>query len=514
MGTVSSLKVITTDASLTGWGAIHEGVPTEGTWSPAFRSNHINYLELMAVLLALKRFEPFVTDCHVPGRTDNAATKCYINKQGGLAFPALDALARELTLWCDSRLSRSERRVWLDFRTAQRIFCPGAGTITTFCLSTQGWRNKSSIGTAVPRWTCCIGREREALTFLLDPRDCSFGPGGPSTRMAEGTPLRVPSIPPDPPSAGQGQASRPVGAPSSPRVGDVEVGDSSSPLRPPVAFFPTQGPRESGEQRHPSPQASGAGPVGLARQRECLAAVGLTPGVVNCIQGARAPSTRALCDAKWKVFHKWCSAQSPGWCLPKHLLVRSFGSCRAGLAKASPTLLLWSIWLPSLLATPDTLADRSLSIPWSPFLKGVRRATATDKPLFPLWDLAVVLEGLCKPPFEPLRSADIRTLSLRTVLLVALTTTKRVRDIHALSVDQECMRFSDDRRTVWLKPNLKFVTKNLRVPEVTAKLVAFHPPPFLTDEGKRLHCLCPVRALRLYVQRTWSTGSSGQLCLL
>ena len=111
MGTVSSLKVITTDASLTGWGAIHEGVPTEGTWSPAFRSNHINYLELMAVLLALKRFEPFVTDCHVPGRTDNTATKYYINKQGGLAFPALDALARELTLWCDSRLSRSERRV-------------------------------------------------------------------------------------------------------------------------------------------------------------------------------------------------------------------------------------------------------------------------------------------------------------------------------------------------------------------------------------------------------------------
>ena len=221
--------------------------------------------------------------------------------------------------------------------------------------------------------------------------------------------------------------------------------------------------------------------MGLACQRECLAAVGLTPGVVNCIQGARAPSTRALCDAKWKLFHKWCSAQSPGWCLPKHLLVRSFGSCRAGLAKASPTLLLWSIWLPSLLVTPDTLASRSLSIPWSPFLKGVRRATATDKPLFPLWDLAVVLEGLCKPPFEPLRSADIRTLSLMTVLLVALTTTKRVRDIHALSVDQECMRFSDDRWTVWLKPNLKFVTKNLRVPEVTAKLVAFHPPPFLTD---------------------------------
>ena len=104
VGMVSSLKVITTDASLTGWGAVHEGMSAKGTWSPAFRTKHINYLELMAVLLALKRFEPFVKDCHVLVRTDNTATKYYINKQGGLASLELDALARELALWCDSRL--------------------------------------------------------------------------------------------------------------------------------------------------------------------------------------------------------------------------------------------------------------------------------------------------------------------------------------------------------------------------------------------------------------------------
>ena len=104
VGMVHSLTVVTTDASLTGWGAVHDGRTARGTWGPALRSRHINYLELMAVLLALKRFEPFVRDCHVLIRTDNTATMYYINKQGGLASPALDALARELTLWCDSRL--------------------------------------------------------------------------------------------------------------------------------------------------------------------------------------------------------------------------------------------------------------------------------------------------------------------------------------------------------------------------------------------------------------------------
>ena len=31
---------------------------------------------------------------------------------------------------------------------------------------------------------------------------------------------------------------------------------------------------------------------------------------------------------------------------------------------------------------------------FAPFMKGVRRATTTDKSLFPSWDLAVVLSGI------------------------------------------------------------------------------------------------------------------------
>ncbi|TKS65923.1 hypothetical protein D9C73_028580 [Collichthys lucidus] len=58
MGTVSSRKVVTTDASLSGWGGIFEGRGVRGRWSQALQRLHINVLELSAVFLSLKHFLP------------------------------------------------------------------------------------------------------------------------------------------------------------------------------------------------------------------------------------------------------------------------------------------------------------------------------------------------------------------------------------------------------------------------------------------------------------------------
>ena len=100
IGTVILRKVITTDASL----KVQEGRLASGVWDPSLTA-HINYLELIAVFLALKHSETLIQGCHVVIRTDNTTTMCYINKQGGLASPRLDALAHNLMLWCSSRLA-------------------------------------------------------------------------------------------------------------------------------------------------------------------------------------------------------------------------------------------------------------------------------------------------------------------------------------------------------------------------------------------------------------------------
>ena len=104
MGTILSRKVVTTDASMLGWGATLDGMAVRGTWDSSQRAAHINYLELMAVFLALRHFEPCISGRHVLVRTDNTTTMCYINKQGGLRSRVLHQLAHKLILWCDKHL--------------------------------------------------------------------------------------------------------------------------------------------------------------------------------------------------------------------------------------------------------------------------------------------------------------------------------------------------------------------------------------------------------------------------
>ena len=147
----------------------------------------------------------------------------------------------------------------------------------------------------------------------------------------------------------------------------------------------------------------------------------------------------------------------------------------------------------------------------SRFMAGASNLRTVTRSLFPSWDLVIVLDGLGRPPFEPLESSSMKLLSFKTILLLALTTAKRVSDLHALSVSPECMRFGNDGRKVLLKPNLAFVPKNRVVIHEPVELVAFHPPPFTGVEDERLHRLCPVRALKLYCERTRTMRTSSQL---
>ncbi|KAL0199690.1 hypothetical protein M9458_002877, partial [Cirrhinus mrigala] len=105
LGSVSLRKVVTTDASLTGWGAVFQGRSINGRWTPQFRRLHINMLELMAVFLALKHFRPFLEGFHVLVRTDNTTVVAYINRQGGTRSLQLHNLARKLIVWSAAHFS-------------------------------------------------------------------------------------------------------------------------------------------------------------------------------------------------------------------------------------------------------------------------------------------------------------------------------------------------------------------------------------------------------------------------
>lgn len=96
---------MTTDASLTGWGATFEGRAVNGIWPSELTHAHINYLELMAVFLALKHFLPLLMDKHVLLKSDNSmVVVVYVNRQGGTRSLQLHRLARKILLWSSSRL--------------------------------------------------------------------------------------------------------------------------------------------------------------------------------------------------------------------------------------------------------------------------------------------------------------------------------------------------------------------------------------------------------------------------
>ncbi len=99
MGAIHRRHMITTDASMTGWGAVFEGRPARWEWTGEFLSWHINCLELRAVFLALIHFLPVLGKHHVIVRTDNMAVVSHINRQGGSRSRTLDRLACRLLIW-------------------------------------------------------------------------------------------------------------------------------------------------------------------------------------------------------------------------------------------------------------------------------------------------------------------------------------------------------------------------------------------------------------------------------
>ncbi|CAM4657101.1 unnamed protein product [Leuciscus chuanchicus] len=104
LGMTSRRKVISTDASNSGWGALYEGRPVFGLWAASERRLHINCLEMTAVENALRYFLPLLKGHNVLVRTDNMSVVSYINRQGGLRSRSLHKLAERLLLWAHHNL--------------------------------------------------------------------------------------------------------------------------------------------------------------------------------------------------------------------------------------------------------------------------------------------------------------------------------------------------------------------------------------------------------------------------
>ena len=173
-------------------------------------------------------------------------------------------------------------------------------------------------------------------------------------------------------------------------------------------------------------------------------------------------------------------------------------------------------------AIADKLGDTTVNISKDDNLTRLLDSFHRDRPKgrrgVPSWNLSLVLHQLTKAPFEPLREASLKHLTFKTIFLLALGLGKRRSEIHAWQ--HKNIRHQSDWSKVSLVPSPSFLSKNQLAkegPESVAPVVIPALAPTLDRSLKSDRSLCPIRALRYYLDRTsdrvknWSLSPSGKV---
>ncbi|KAI2660031.1 ORF V: Enzymatic polyprotein [Labeo rohita] len=380
---------------------------------------HINCLEMLAVFRALNNFLPDLIGRHVLVRTDNTAVVYYINHQGGLHSCPLYKLAHQILVWSQDKL--------LSLRA---VHVSGHLNMGADILSRQGQRLREWMlhPEVVKQIWRVFGQAQVDLFVTQENVQCPHwfsqthpAPLGLDAMVQTWPSLRLYAFPPIILLPGVLERVRRDGV----RLLLV------APYWPARAWFSDLISLLDGS------------PWEIPVRRDLLSQAGGT------ILHPR-PELWKL----WSSLHEetvcpevaWCEhcQQDPVNCPVGTVLEFLQDRFSAGLAHSTLRVYVAAISahhtpLGGMSVCKDPLVVR--------FLRGALRLRPPVRPRVPTWDLVVVLEALCGPPFEPIEESSDHHLSVKTVLLLALTSLKRVGDLQALSVAPSHLKFA----LAWLK---------------------------------------------------------------
>ena len=167
-------------------------------------------------------------------------------------------------------------------------------------------------------------------------------------------------------------------------------------------------------------------------------------------------------------------------------------------------------------AIADKLGSASVNVSKDENLNHLLDSFHRDRPKgcwgVPSWNLSLVLHRLTNPPFEPLRKASLKHLTFKTVFLLALGSGKRRSEIHAWL--NKNIRHQADWSKVSLYPFPSFLSKNhlaKESPECVAPVVMPALAPTLDKSLKEDRSLCPMQALRYYLDKTQDLRQGKEL---
>lgn len=266
----------------------------------------------------------------------------------------------------------------------------------------------------------------------------------------------------------------------------------------------SEGPPNAGPPSSPKYPASQVDR--LVTEEQMLKNKGLSDKLVSTLLNSRKEVTRAIYFKTWKRFNSWCAIRILSPQEIASVLEFLHEGMEMGLAAST---------LKVQVAALSVFLERQLSR--EPliirFFKALARARPIPFKFFPRWDLSVVLRGLIKGPFEPPEEASIRLWSLKIVLLVAVTSARRVSELQALSIREPFCYIFPDRVVLKTDPGFlpKVASAFHREQEII--LPTFCPNPSSAKE-RSFHSLDVRRCLLHYIEITKDFRRSDSLFVL
>ncbi|KAI2668660.1 hypothetical protein H4Q32_005425 [Labeo rohita] len=430
------------------------------------------------------------------------ATVAYINRQGGLRFRRMSQLARHLLLWSQT---------WL--KSLRAVHIPGELNRAADQLSRQSthpgeWRLHPETVQLI--WSH-FGEAQIDLFASPESSHCQLFYSLNEAPNSLGRDALAHSWPPGPK-----YAFPPVSLLAQTLC---KIREDEEQVLLVAPYWPTrtcpslENPLEerrsfSGDGHNLAPAPRPVEPACLAPGRDASDLSGLPQAVIETITQSRAPSTRQAYALRWGLFVDWCSSrgEDPQRCMIA--VVLSFLQEKLE-RRLSPSTL--KVYVAAIAAYHDAVDGTSLRKHQLivRFLRGARRVNTPRPHPIPCWDLSVALQGLREAPFEPLASVELKYLSLKTALLTALASIKRVGDLQAFSVNEACLEFGPGDSHVILRPRPGYVPKVPTTP-FRDQVVNLQALP-LEEADPASALLCPVRALRIYVDRTRHFRRTEQL---
>ena len=264
-------------------------------------------------------------------------------------------------------------------------------------------------------------------------------------------------------------------------------------------------------QPGPSQEPVESEPTCLAPRASAIKEQGFSEAVAARIEAPQRGSTRSVYEAKWAIFTKWCLSNQVDFRAPPLKAIVDFLLHLFQYKELQPVTIDGY-----RSAIADKLGNSTINVSKDENLTLLMDSFHRDRPKgrrgIPSWNLSLVLHQLTKAPFEPLKQASLKYLTFKTVFLLALGSGKRRSEIHAWL--HKNIRHQSDWSKVSLYPSPSFLSKNQLAKEGPDSVVPVIIPavaPSLDSSLKGDRSLCPVRALRYYLDRTSELRQNKEL---